>query len=232
MKLRDSYEFTEFDDIDMDIEEHLLPKKDIVVDRADIKYLVRRRNAMKILLFLYYKNSDYTVAELSNRLGLSYDITYYNVKILLKIGIVERIVSYIDGRYKCCRVIRCEALEKIKNYYLRLVGYVLSKAFLNEEGIPTNDLLSNEQFIERCKDYFPLNYTRLGIEALKSNKSKCTVKGNILIRRDILPTVPLETKSPPSKATAKEVFEALEVEDVEEKYDEEEEGFEDLVEVE
>lgn len=146
--------------------------KQITVDRVTLKALARRSTAVKILRFLYnHKERDFSNKELHTNLGIPNMTVNHNLrKVLLKAGVLELVVPYIDKRNKCYRIANLKVAEAIIRLHDRFASFKLARLLPYKYKMTIRELKENPKFLEICKK-FKLELDE-GIEALKLNTRK------------------------------------------------------------
>jgi len=146
--------------------------KQISIDRVTLKALARRSTAVKILRFLYnHKEREFSNKELHTILGIPNMTVNHNLrKVLLKAGVLELVVPYIDKRNKCYRIANLKVAEAIIRLHDRFASFKLARLLPYKYNMMIRELKENPKFLEICEK-FKLELDE-GIECLKMNTRK------------------------------------------------------------
>ena len=153
----------------------------LVLDKALIKLLIRRLNAMKILKFFYDKNDAFYIVQVAEALGFNIYTAQYNLRKLEEARVLKSrrfknldkitIYFYLPNSNR-------KAAEIILKQYLWHVSFRLGR-YIPYNKIKEEELREDQRFIEKCK-YFGLNVDE-GIETVtKCPKIGSERKSNIL----------------------------------------------------
>ena len=166
----------EGEELDWDLDEEIgeYGVKQISVDRVTLKALARRSTAVKILRFLYnHKERDFSNKELHTILGIPNMTVNHNLrKVLLKAGVLELVVPYVDKRNKCYRIANLKVVEAIIRLHDKFASFKLARLLpLSISSYVTiSELKEKPEFLVICTK-FKLELDE-GIEALKLNHRK------------------------------------------------------------
>ena len=144
--------------------------KEVNIDRVDMKAIARRSVWVKILRFLLKNESrGFSRKEIKNALKMHESTVALALRKLVKSGVLEKIVSVVDRRFKCYRIVNLKVVESIIKLHSQFVSFKLAK-LLPFSYISINSLKKNQKFVNLCEKYrmTPVE----GIEALKLNYRK------------------------------------------------------------
>ena len=139
-----------------------------VSEEANIVAIAKRRNPMKVLLFLYqnYKNEKLMyIQEIADLLDMCWETVSCSLYKLNDANLVELVQTNVDKRLKFWRVSNEELVEKAIEKYKYRASFRLAR-FVPYKRITTEDFKSDKRFIETCQ-YYGLSISE-GISAVLS----------------------------------------------------------------
>ena len=123
-----------------------------VSEKANIIAITKRRNPMKVLLFLHKNKKLYYIQEIADLLDMCEATVSLNLHKLKDANLVELAQTSIDKRLRFWRVSNEELVEKAIEKYKYRVSFRLAR-LVQYKKIYTDQLKSDKRFIEACQDY-------------------------------------------------------------------------------
>ena len=139
--------------IELEIEdEHTSERTSKISRKATISAIVKRKNAMKILLFLNNSEDAFYLQEIADTLDMNEMTAFSNLSRLIDAEIVKKTETKVDFRTKYYEVIDKKLAEKVIDKYKYRVSFHLAR-FVPYKRITTEQLKSDKRFIETCQTY-------------------------------------------------------------------------------
>ena len=120
--------------------------------KATISAIVKRKNAMKILLFLNNSEDVFYLQEIADNLDMNEMTAWSNLSRLIDAEIVRKTETKVDSRTKYYEVIDKKLAEKVIDKYKYRVSFHLAR-FVPYKKITTEAFKSDKRFIETCQTY-------------------------------------------------------------------------------
>ena len=120
--------------------------------KATISAIVKRKNAMKILLFLNNSEDVYYLQEIADNLDMCEMTALQNLSKLIDAEIVRKTETKVDYRTKYYEVIDKELAKKAIDKYKYRVSFRLAR-FVPYQRTTREQLKSDKRFIETCQEY-------------------------------------------------------------------------------
>ena len=136
-----------------------------VSEKANIIAIVRRRNPMKVLLFLHKNKKLYYIQEIADLLDMCEATVSLNLHKLNDANLVELVQSNVDKRLRFWKIANEELVEKAIEKYKYRVSFRLAR-LVPYNKIYTDQLKSDKRFVEACQ-YYGLSVSE-GISAVLS----------------------------------------------------------------
>lgn len=126
-----------------------------ISEKSAIAAISKRRNVMKILLFLTNdkdKEETYYLQRIADELDICEMTAFQNLAKLIDAGIVEKSETKVDMRTKYYSVVNKKLAERAIEKYNYWVAFELAR-FVPYERIFTITLRKDKRFIEVCNEY-------------------------------------------------------------------------------
>lgn len=158
-------------DLWKDFEDEIQREK-VVVNKAIMKEVSRRRNMVRVLKFLVQNSGEPCYAtEIARALDMCNRTVVHALKKLLKANIIQQVVPHqIDRAKKYYQIVDLDVATKIISRYHWLASFKLAKLLPYSDILRVNDLKENTDFLDLCKKYF-LSVEE-ALEALRLNRRK------------------------------------------------------------
>jgi len=135
--------------IGMEVEE----ERRFPLDKALIKLLARRKNAMKILKWLYERNDAFYTHEIAEGMGLQDTTAHYNLKKLEQARLVSsKKFTNLDKMTKYWYVTDKKGTELVLKQYYWQISFNLGR-LIPYERVREKDLKKDKRFVEKCRYY-------------------------------------------------------------------------------
>ena len=125
------------------------------LEKAIVASMIRRANAMKILLFLSNDVDNleaYYLQEISNILDMSEATAFTNLKKLLIAGLVEKTEAKGNKKSKYYSISNKKLAEKAIEKYKHAVGFQLAR-LVPYQRLYASQLKREKRFIDACVEY-------------------------------------------------------------------------------
>lgn len=126
-----------------------------ISDKATISHLVKRTNAMKILLFLFNDvdmEEAYYLQQIADCLDMSEATAFNNLNILIEAGIIGKTESKCNRKNKYFAVVNKALAEKAIGKYKHRVAFCLAR-LVPYQRVYASQFKQNKRFIETCLEY-------------------------------------------------------------------------------
>ena len=133
-------------------DEHTSERTSKISRKATISAIVKRKNAMKILLFLNNSEDAFYLQEIADTLDMNEMTAFSNLSRLIDAEIVKKTETKVDFRTKYYEVIDKKLAEKVIDKYKYRVSFYIAR-FVPYKKITTEDFKSDKRFIEACQTY-------------------------------------------------------------------------------
>jgi DNA-binding MarR family transcriptional regulator len=125
------------------------------LEKSAIAAIIKRNNAMKILLYLIRDKDEeetYYLQRIADDLGINEMTAYSNLVKLIDAGIVEKSETDVDRRTKYYSITNKRLAEKAIEKYKRTVGFQLAR-FVPYEKRYCSQLKGDKRFQNACGEY-------------------------------------------------------------------------------
>jgi hypothetical protein len=124
-------------------------------EKATISNLIRRVNAMKILIFLVKdmdKEEAYYLQQIADRLDMTEATAFNNLDILIQAGVLGKAESKCNRKNKYFAIINKELAEKIVCKYKHRVAFCLGR-LVPHRRVYASQFKRDKRFIDACSVY-------------------------------------------------------------------------------
>ena len=126
--------------------------KETISEKATISAIAKRRNAVKILIFLNKNDDAFYLQEVADNLDMNEMTAWCNLYKLVEAGMVVKSGVKVDARTKYYEITNRELAKKVIEKYKNLVAFRLARL------VPYNRLFSEQlkkdsRFVEECEFY-------------------------------------------------------------------------------
>ena len=123
-----------------------------ISEKATISAIAKRRNAVKILIFLNKNDDAFYLQEVADNLDMNEMTAWCNLYKLVEAGMVVKSGVKVDARTKYYEITNRELAKKVIEKYKNLVAFRLARL------VPYNRLFSEQlkkdsRFVEECEFY-------------------------------------------------------------------------------
>lgn len=139
-------------------------------EKGTIAALVKRRNAMKILIFLNSSEDVFYLQEIADNLNMNEMTAFGNLSKLIDAGVVKKMENKVDARTKYYEIVDKKRAEKVIDKYKQRAAFRLAK-LIPYNRVTAEQVKADSRFIETCQ-YHGLTVDE-GIKAV----SKCSKVG-------------------------------------------------------
>jgi predicted transcriptional regulator len=127
---------------------------DVFSEKATITSMIKRVNAMRILLFLSRDadNEAYYLQEIANSLDMNEATAFTNLNKLLEAGLVEKTEAKGNRKNKYYTIFNQILAEKVIKKYKHWVAFCLAR-LVPYQQLYASQLKRDRRFTEACEEY-------------------------------------------------------------------------------
>lgn len=138
--------------------------KETISEKATISAIAKRRNAVKILIFLTKNDDAFYLQEVADTLDMNEMTAFSNLSKLVDAGMVVKSGVKVDARTKYYEVMNKKLAEKVIEKYKSLVAFRLAR-LIPYERTYAEQLKNDSRFVKVCQ-YYGLNIDE-GVNAVR-----------------------------------------------------------------